>query len=91
MIATLPFADLHAAVICGRYAGCGGPSNEDEYSCMLIGYQQAVASSDRLDALADVCERRQALRGDLSGDLVAAYGALAALARWRAAQLRGER
>jgi hypothetical protein len=88
MTSALPFEDLHAAVICGRYAGCGGPTNEDEYTCMLFTYQRVAARSDQLDTLADVCERRQRQRRDLSPELFAAYGALCQLARWRAGQLR---
>jgi hypothetical protein len=84
----IPFAAMHAAVICGVYAGCGGPTDADEYTCMLITYQHIAGKSDRLDMLADTCERRQRHRSDLTGDLIAAYGALARLARWRAAQLR---
>jgi hypothetical protein len=79
---------MHALLICGVYAGCGGTTDADECTCLLITYQQVVAKSDRLDALADTCERRQRQRGDLSLDLIAAYGALSKLARWRAAQLR---
>lgn len=84
----IPFADMHAAVVCGVYAGCGGPSNADEFTCMLFTYQQVTARSDQLDTLADVCDRRMRNRADLGPELVTAYGALAKLARWRAAQLR---
>ena len=84
----IPFALMHAAILCGVYAGCGGPSDRDEFSCMLITYQQIAAESDRLDQLADRCDRRLARLG-LARDLATAYQSLAELARWRAAQLRG--
>lgn len=85
---TIPFPELHAAVMETRHNLHSGSDAHDDFSCLLITYQHNAARSDRLDELADVCDRRVARCNSLPLDLVAAYGALANLARWRAAQLR---
>lgn len=84
----LPFAELHAAVMASHYAICGGDTDGDDYTCMLVTYQYGAAKSDMLDTLADGCERRVRRYVAMPRELIAAYAALVKLARWRSAQLR---
>jgi len=92
MIATdTPFPDLHASIMAVlAYNLHSGSADHDDFTCLLISYQHHAANSAGLDELADSCDRRVA-RSRLPLDLIAAYGSLGQLARWRAAQLRGER
>ena len=78
---------MHESIMAGRYAFIDDPDADDLVSALLA-YQERAHSSDRMDALADRCDRRATASG-MARDLVAAYGALAELARWRANQLRG--
>lgn len=85
---SMPFADLHDTIVLGRYE-LGEDSDETSmFTGLLIRYQGVAHDSVRLDMLADDVSRRIA-RANLPRDLLGAYGALARLARWRAAQLRG--
>jgi hypothetical protein len=86
--ADLPFPVLHASVMDGHYALGSGSADHDAFTGLLISYQTVAADSARLFDLADVCARRIA-RANLPLDLIAAYGSLGQLARWRAEQLRG--
>lgn len=87
----IPFADLHHCVLAACYDLAGGSVDHDDFTALLARYQLHQAESDRVDQIADTCDRRARDRRDLPLDLIAAYGSLSALARWRAAQLRGER
>lgn len=81
-----PFAALHAELMARQIRLDSGSDAHDDFSAILITYQQCAGMSDRLDGLARLCERRAARPG-LPLDLVAAYASLAQLARWRIGQL----
>lgn len=87
---SLPFGELHASIMAGRYSLGQDGDDHDAFTGLLISYQTVAHDSALLDGLADVCNRRIA-RAHLPLDLVAAYGALARLARWRAEMLRSTR
>ena len=79
---------MHESVMAGSYTFVDDP-DADDLASALLAYQERAHSSDRMDALADRCDWRAAGLG-MARDLATAYRSLAELARWRAAQLRGE-
>lgn len=84
---TPPYAQLHAAVLDHPIALRTGSDPYDTFAACLLDYQTHADDSLQLDTLAQRCGVRSAARG-CPRDLVAAYTALAALARWRIAQLQ---
>ena len=87
-IAEPPYAALHAAILAERLAGLPtADTAHEDYAVARTLYRHNANNSLHLDQVVALCERRAAL-ADLPLDLVAAYTALAALARWRIRQLQ---